>query len=557
MKRTVKIVLPLVLVLVLLVGAGWFFLFAHRDVTASIFGYWGDHFAARGRYNRAISAYKVAETLTPDNENIPLVLAKTYVQAGNYTKAEYTLVSAITKNPDSAALYIALSQTYVAQDKLLDAEQMLDRITSESVKTKIDALRPSAPVLTPESGYYSEYIDVSATSRGSAIYLTTDGTFPALEENRYEAPVSISGGETTVTALCVGDNGLVSPVVYAGYTIGNVVEPVTLTDNALDTYVRELLGKMSAETMMTDELWEVEALELPEGMQTLDDLRYFTGLKSLTLQNASGLDLTQLAQLTTLQTLDVAGTTLSDDVLQIIGALPELRSLNISNCAVQSINTLVGLTKLEYLNVSNNTISDITALSSMENLTELHLTNNPIRTITYLNNCLQLKVLYVENCQISKLSSLAGNTNLEELYASENQIDDIAALEACTALRVLDVSSNEITDISILPQLPELTTFKGDHNQITSVPTFDAETAKLVQFNVNYNEIESVAGLTNLMYLNYVRADYNKITSIAALKDCYCLIEIDVWDNPVNADEIKPLQDIGIIVNFNPNYEAA
>ena len=557
MKRTVKIVLPLVLVLVLLVGAGWFFLFAHRDVTASIFGYWGDHFAARGRYNRAISAYKVAETLTPDNENIPLVLAKTYVQAGNYTKAEYTLVSAITKNPDSAALYIALSQTYVAQDKLLDAEQMLDRITSESVKAKIDALRPSAPVLTPESGYYSEYIDVSATSRGSAIYLTTDGTFPALEENRYEAPVSISGGETTVTALCVGDNGLVSPVVYAGYTIGNVVEPVTLTDNALDTYVRELLGKMSAETIMTDELWEVEALELPEGMQTLDDLRYFTGLKSLTLQNASGLDLTQLAQLTTLQTLDVAGTTLSDDVLQIIGALPELRSLNISNCAVQSINTLVGLTKLEYLNVSNNTISDITALSSMENLTELHLTNNPIRTITYLNNCLQLKVLYVENCQISKLSSLAGNTNLEELYASENQIDDIAALEACTALRVLDVSSNEITDISILPQLPELTTFKGDHNQITSVPTFDAETAKLVQFNVNYNEIESVAGLTNLMYLNYVRADYNKITSIAALKDCYCLIEIDVWDNPVNADEIKPLQDIGIIVNFNPNYEAA
>ena len=98
-------------------------------------------------------------------------------------------------------------------------------------------------------------------------------------------------------------------------------------------------------------------------------------------------------------------------------------------------------------------------------------------------------------------------------------------------------------------------TFKADHNKITAVPAFDAETSKLVQFNVNYNEIESVQGLAGLMYLNYVRADYNKITSIACLKDCYTLIEIDVFDNPIQAAEVEPLQDIGIIVNYNPKYE--
>ena len=52
---------------------------------------------------------------------------------------------------ESAAL--CRSQTYIAQDKILDAEQMLDRITSSDVKAQIDALRPRAPVLSPESGY--------------------------------------------------------------------------------------------------------------------------------------------------------------------------------------------------------------------------------------------------------------------------------------------------------------------------------------------------------------------------------------------------------------------
>ena len=555
MKRTVKIVLPLVLIAVLLIGAGWFFLSFRRDVTATVFGYWGDRFAAAGRYERAISCYKAARTFEPDNERIPIILADTYVNAGNYTKAEYTLVSAITESPDSPALYIALSRAYVAQDKLLDAEQMLDRITSESVRETIDYLRPSAPVISPESGYYSEYIDVAAASAGSSIYLTTDGTFPSLEKDLYTQPVAISGGETTVTALCVGENGLVSPVVYAGYTIGNVVEPVKLADSVLEAYVREQLGKLSGEQLMTDELWTIESLELPEGITTLEDLPRFAGLKSLTMHDLNGLDLSVIGQLTTLNALDVAGCTLPSDTLELIGSLPDLTSLNISGCAVQSINALVGLTKLEYLNISNNTVSDITALSSMENLRELHLTNNPVRTITYLNNCLKLEVLYAENCGISKLTSLAGNTSLQELYASDNEIDDLSALEACAALRVIDVSSNQIDDISVLPSLPELTTFKADHNKIAAVPTFDAEVSKLVQFNVNYNEIESVQGLAGLMYLNYVRADYNKITSIACLKDCYTLIEIDVFDNPVNADEVAPLQEIGIIVNYNPKYE--
>lgn len=552
MKHALKIILPLVLVVALLAAACWFFLFYRTDLTMSVFAYWGEHYYEQGRYNRAVSMYSVATKLEPENDRLPVLLADSYIQNGNYTKAEYTLVSAITENPNSVRLYQKLSQTYVEQDKLLDAEQMLNRITNTEVKAQIDALRPEAPVITPQSGYYNEYISVSVTA-SDPVYLVVGSDYPSITRDAYTEPVTLSGGESKVVAIAVSENGLVSDAAYAGYTIGSVVEPVTLQDAVLDGYVRELLGKSSGATIMSDELWELHELVIPEGVTDLSDLSLFAGLTSLTIQNMT-LDLSVLSELTTLQTLDLSGCTLSSSALETIGTLCELTSLDLSGCAVSSINALVGLSNLTQLDLTNNTISDITALSALTQLTELHLTNNPIQTITYLNNCLALETLYIENCGISRLSSLAGNTSLRELYASNNEISDLSVLSGCASLSVLDVSDNAVEDISVLPELAELTVFYADNNNITTVPGFDAVTCKLVRFSVNHNEITDISGLSDLQWLNYVYADYNKITDVTCLKNCWNLIQIDVWDNPVETEPLAELLDMGIIINYNPTY---
>lgn len=555
MKHTLKTIIPLVLILALLIAACWYFIFYRPDLTASALIYWADHFEQQERYNRAITLYSAAAKLQPEDDRIPRWLAQAYVSSGNYTKAEYTLVGAITQIPDSVELYCALSRTYLAQDKLLDAEKMLDRITIDSVRNEIDRLRPAAPVLTPESGYYSEYIEVSAYAASGDVYISTTDDFPSLQTDLYQSPVTLAGGETTVTAISVDQNGLVSGVVYGGYTVGNVVEPVTLQDAALESYVRELLGKDSSETLMTEDIWEIQELTLPDEVKSLDDLPLFTGLLSLSAHSLAGVDLTPIASLTTLRTLDLSGCTLSSSMLELIGTLPELTSLNLSQCAIDSINPLVGLTELKYLNISDNTVSDLTALSAMTQMEELYLSNNPITTITYLSSCPALRVLSIESCGVSKLTSLSGCTALEELYAANNSIEDISVLSACAALRIIDVCSNQVSDISVLPQLPELVNFKANNNQITEIPVFDAEMSKLVQFSVNYNEVTDVSGLAGLIYLNYVRADYNKVTDVYCLKDNFCLIQVDVWDNPIDTEHIQEMQDIGIIVNYNPNYE--
>ena len=554
MKYILKIFLIVLLVVAIIGAACWFFLVQRPDLTMSVFAHWGDYFYDAGRYNRAVSLYETACKLSPENANLPVRLAQAYINSGNYTKAEYTLVSAITNNPESVQLYVALSKTYIEQDKILDAEQMLDRITSADVKAQIDALRPNAPVLSPESGYYSEYIDVAVTATGGTAYLAVNQDYPSIETDAYEAPVTLEAGDSKVVVVTVAENGLVSDAVYGGYTIGSVVEEVKLSDSALDSYVRELLGKSASDTIMSDELWEIEELTLPEGVQDISDLTRFAGLKTLSIQNATGLDLSVLPQLTTLQTLDLSGTTLPTSTLDAIGTLPELKKLVLQSCAVTAINPLVGLSNLEYLDLTNNSVTDLTAITALEHLKDLYLTNNPVKSITYLNSCLELERLHIENCGVSRLSSLAGNTSLQELYASNNEISDISVLSDCVSLSVLDISDNQVKDVSVIANLPELTYFLASHNQIESLPAFDTATCKLVRINVNNNQLTDLSPLKGLPALNYIFADYNQISDISGLEDCPLLTQLNLFDNPVNEAQVKALQEIGRIVNYTPGY---
>lgn len=553
MKHALKIILPIILILALIIGACCFFLIARRDLTESIFVYWGEHFYEAGRYSRAVAFYKAAMHFAPKDADLAICLADAYKKSGNYTKAEYTLVSAITQIPDSVQLYVALSKTYVEQDKLLDAETMLGRITNDAVRTQIDALRPAAPVIEPESGNYSEYIDVTVTGASGTVYAVCNSDFPASEQDVYTGPISLEAGESKIVALSVAENGLVSDAVYAGYTVGNVVEEVKLADAGMDAYVRELLGKTAGSAIMSDELWAVEELDLPDTVASLEDLPYFTGLHSLSLHHGTGLDLSVLSQLPTLRKLDLSGCTLSTAAMNTIVTLSELTSLNLSGCAVAEIDALIGLQKLETLDLSNNTVSDLTALSALLALRELNLTNNPITSLSNLKNCTELETLYAGQCAITRIAGLADHTKLKTLVLSGNKITDISALAGCTAIETLDLSGNSISDISVVSGFKKLVDLNVSSNQITDLPQFDADTP-LWHVDISHNQIESLAGLEGNLAVNFINADYNRVKSVAKLESCIMLVRMNLWDNPVDADEVKQLQDIGILINYNPNY---
>ncbi|MFR5761309.1 MAG: leucine-rich repeat domain-containing protein [Oscillospiraceae bacterium] len=554
MKHTLKILIPILLILALLIGACYFFLIARRDLTESVFTYWGNHFYNNGRYGRAITCYKLAMHFAPKDAELAIWLSNAYKRSGNYTKAEYTLVNAITQSPDAADLYIALSKTYVEQDKLLDAETMLGRITNDTVRTQIDALRPAAPVIEPESGTYTEYIDVTITGTEGHRLRRLQQRFPGRGDGHLYRPHLLTAGESKIVALSVADNGLVSDAVYAGYTVGSVVEPVTLADAGLDSYVRELLGKTAGSTLMTDELWAIEELDLPDTVASLEDLPYFhrpAHARAAPQQRVDGLVGPRPAAADAAYAGPVRLHALvgGDEHHRL---LPELTSLNLSGCAVIDINALIGLQKLEFLDLSNNTISDLTALSALQALKELHLTNNPITSLANLKNCTQLEILYANQCSITRIAGLADHMALKELYLANNQIADISVLASCTALQTLDLSFNAVTDISIVSELRQLVDLNVSNNQITVFPAVDADTP-LWHVDISHNQIEDLTGLAGNLSVNFINADYNKIKSIAKLEECVMLVKMNLWDNPVNTDEVKNCRTSASSSTITPN----
>lgn len=556
MKRALKIIIPIVLAAALLTAGIWVFFFSRPDLTNSFLINQAEHMNDRGRYSRAIRYYSWAWSLEPQRDDIPISLAETYAASGNYTKAEYTLVKAISNQPDMTELYAALCRIYVAQDKLLDATQMLDRTTDPNVKAQLDAMRPAAPSILPEGGYYNEYIDVVVESDCSKVYLTSDGTYPSSDEDLYSTPISLSGGETTILAIAVGENGLVSPVARSGYTVGGVVEAVSLVDQAVDQTVREQLSLGAGDELMSDLLWSITHLSLPDTVRDLSDLSKFTGLRSLTINNVSGMDFSVLSQLPSLQELNLSGCTISSNALSAIGSLVELEKLVLDGCALTNISAFSQLVKLKELCLSNNSLEDIGIISLMTQLESLKLANNPLSSIAAVSACENLKYLDITSCSVNSLGSLSGKSKLETVLASNNSIRSLEELSGCRKLSVLEVSSNSIRDISILAQLPALTRFEANHNEIAQIPDFDEDNCKLIYFGINYNQVSDVGGLAGIASLNYLNIDYNQVTDLLPIAQNANLIKVNAWDNAISQESVDALSQDEVILNYNPNYEA-
>ncbi len=565
MKKFLITMLVLVLIGGILFGLYYFFW------TAENFASLGDSAMKDGKYSRAVSRYEMAVELDPGNVDYVLRLADACIADGSYTMAERSLVSAIKDKP-SPALYTKLSSVYVAQDKLLDAQKMLDSITIPALRSDLDALRPAAPVLTPEPGDYDEYIDLTIEYSADT-YVSLTEQYPSTASGLYSGPIALPAGATHISAISVGADGLVSPLTEGEYTIVGVVEEIDFVSAELEAYVRDTLFIPRTAKVMTDDLWEITELTLPDDVKEYDDLVYFTKLKTLVIHDAPLGTCEFLAAMPELESLDLSGCMLSPEDLDLIGALPVLAELRLSSCGLTNVSSLGALVDLTVLDLSYNSISDINAVSGMKYLRELDLRSNAISSLEALkhagklktldisennipslaplSNCAQLQRLIADDNHISDIGVVAKMPELATFCASRNRIFDASAVGACTALTRLELANNQLTDIDMIADMPQLSYLDVSHNLIAAIPQLDVENSKLSSFYASYNKLESVAHLAGLLELTYVNVDYNdNIEDVECLAPCHMLVQVDCFGTKV--EKVEVLLNMGVIVNFDP-----
>lgn len=573
MKKATRFLVPLLLVLIIFASIFWYLFEYDRAFTR-------DTLLSQARFNDQhgnprLSSwfYDMAYRFSNHDENVAVELANQYKFRGNFTKAEYTLAVAINNEP-SSELYANLCKTFVEQDKLLDAVRMLDAIPDASIKTELNQARPNAPTADKAAGYYSQYMDVHLyTDPDTTVYYTTDGTYPSMDGPVYDGGISLPAGETTIHAISVDKEGLVSPLTVLGYTITGVIEEVTFTDPAMEAAIRETAGIREGKTVLTNDLWAVTEFTVPEDAQSFEDLAQLPYLVKLSIVDQTMDSLWPLAQLSSLTTLDLSGTRFPVEELNVLAGLPYLNSLTMSSCGISTIAGLEGAPSLTYLDLSNNTVRNLEVLESMTGLKEVYLQHNAVKdlksfsqlpnlsklNVSYnaisslkpLGSCETLSWLEVDHNSLETLEGVNQLPSLTHLSASSNQLTGVSILENSTGLQYLNIASNEITDISSLDKLTNLENFDFSSNHVESLPSWPRDCA-LQTINGSYNALTNLDVLRKMESLTHIYMDYNLITNIDTLSDNYCLVQVNVFGNEI--EDVSALRDHDIIVNYDPTH---
>ena len=573
MKQNLKRIVPILMVIAIIACIGWYLFVYDRTFTRDMLLNMARVTDMNGNVKLASFFYNRAYVYSGNDDDVAIELAHQYIGDGNYTKAEFTLSSAIANDP-SVALYMALSQTYVAQDKLLDAVNMLDNIADPAIKSQLDFLRPDAPQAMPEPGFYNQYIPVSLTSEGGTIYYNPNGEYPSTEDAPFTEELILPGGETTIYAITVADNGLVSPVTVLAYTVGGVIEPAIFVDAAVEAEVRNILGVRADDALYTNDLWDVTEFTVPADAQSIEDLAMLPYLKSLAITNKKLESLAPLTDMFQLNELILSGCRFPTDDLAILTELPALTRLSLSGCGLSTIESLAGAPQLSYLDLSSNTIRNLTFLTEMTTLEELYLQHNAVVDLNALSSLAKLTNLDISYNSVSSLAALASCTSLNYLNASNNAIANLTGLDILPALEYLNLNSNKISDatilakclglielriaynslqnITMLSSLVQLEVLDFSHNSVFEIP-FWPEGGALRIIDGSYNKISDVATLWNMKELTYVYMDYNKITSLSNLVSLPKLVQINAYGNPL--EDLTGLEAHNIIVNYDPTQK--
>lgn len=570
MKKLSHFLVPLMMGLLILASIAWYLFIYDRDFTR-------DSLLSQARFqdmhgNSRMSAffYDAAYSFSGHDENVAIELANQYKHDGNYTKAEVTLTEAINNTP-TVELYTALCRTYVEQDKLLDAVNLLDNLGDPDMKQQLDALRPAAPSSDYDPGYYSQYMDIHLNSDSLYLFYTTDGTYPSIEGSHYSGSITLPAGETTIYAIAVDEDGLVSPVAVLGYTITGVIEEVVFTDPTMEAAIRECIGADSDDKVFTDDLWEITEFTAPEDVRSFADLSLLSNLTKLTIQNQTIDSLNHLSNLSKLVILDLSGCKFDVDELSIVAQLPALSSLTLASCSLSTIEGLEGAANLTMLDLNNNTIrnlsvlsdmttlaeinlehnalTDLSALKGLENLSKLNVSYNSLTSLAPLSSCIRLRHVEADHNQLPGINGMEKLSLLEHLSVDYNALTDVSLLAGNTELTNLSIASNDITDLSALRTLTKLQVFDFSSNKVEALPAWPDGCA-LTTIDGSYNALASIDGLKNMQSLTHVYMDYNLLTNIDALADCFCLVQVNVFGNQI--PNVDALRDHDIIVNYDP-----
>jgi internalin A len=245
------------------------------------------------------------------------------------------------------------------------------------------------------------------------------------------------------------------------------IDTVNIPDKVLRQAIREAVGKQIGWLNISD-LASITSLRVipqakavfgrKEYVTDLRGLEYCTNLQSLDISQNPVQDISPLAELNSLEILNLDSTSVTD--------LSSLQNLHLKELSLQSIHIsdlspLANMTSLEFLYLVSDDSSALSSLQNLRHLQTLRLAGYGFSDISLVANFQELTTLSFANTTVVDISPLTALAALRQLSILEDPaqpgITDFSPLAKLTNLEMLWLECNQLKDISSLSSLINLT----------------------------------------------------------------------------------------------------
>ena len=234
-------------------------------------------------------------------------------------------------------------------------------------------------------------------------------------------------------------------------------------------------------------------------------------------------DISVLSQCPKLIVLDLSGNPLEG--VGVLKQLSSLRTLNLAytNLTDSELRIVMGIRSLRWLNISGND-----ALSG-EVVDELLAT---------LSGC---EVIHDELRYKIKLGTQTLQSNITELTMPSQRLGSIGPLRKCTKLRTVDLSQNYLSDLTPLSGNTEMVSLLLKGNRIQSCEGL-YPLVRLETLDLSDNRVSDVSALSGCMYLSWLDLSNNALSYLTPLYSCINLRHLDLRGNPVSWETVEALR---------------
>ncbi len=537
----------------------------------------------------------------PTYEKARVELIELYEKEQKYSECEKLLEESLKIFPRKEYYYKKMISILTSQNKIIEAIQFTDDISSGYIITKMKDTRPDNVNSIPDPGTYDSAIAVKLTGHDkSTVYYTTDGSAPTKNSKAYDpaVPITVEKGTVTIRAIAINDAGLISDEYSATYRIYNANTAYIFLDEKVEQMVRVALNKTTG-TIYYRELENIKQLsnakrgdfELTGEIQNLNDLLVMPNLSEVTLYNETQItDFRPILQLKQLSSLTLSGCNLDDATVKQFGSIAWLTSLNIDNNTITDISFTKNMSILKSFSAANNMIKDISVLSNFANLQKLNISNNLLTDIDSLSSLTALKVLDISHNLISTLSPLTALTGITELNIAGNTVKQLDPIARLVKIQTLILSDNPITTLSALENFSNLEVLSIDGTTIvslkdisglTKLKTLDCSRTTISDFaplasmniinltamqsaitladslalassvevlNISTNNILDATPFTFLTNLKVLNISNNPVTNMGVLAACPALSSLSCANTPLTQEDVIAFQNKKITV---------